>query len=104
MDNTSIIETITLWDQYTKKHKYCLFTKFDEHNNTFGKGWLLGSEFMNGKNISAFQMLKLNSQTIYSSYMIYLRLQQLSHQELLPLVALNNTVRITTCLMSSSPK
>ena len=33
MGYTNIIETMKYWDPHTKKLKYCLPTKFDEHNN-----------------------------------------------------------------------
>ena len=46
------------WDHHIKKSKYFSFTKFDEHNNTFGKEWSPSSELMNGKNVSTLPILK----------------------------------------------
>ena len=60
MDYTNIIATIKQWDPHTKKLKYCLSIKFDEHNNQFGKGWSPGFDFMNRKIISALPMMKID--------------------------------------------
>ena len=48
------------WDPYTKRLKYCSYTKFDEHNNKFVKGWSPGSELMLGTNISTLPTLKID--------------------------------------------
>ena len=48
------------WDPNTKKLKYCSSAIFYEHNNTFGKGWLPGSELMTGTNFSSLPKLKID--------------------------------------------
>ena len=46
MGYTKIIATMKWWDPHTKKIKYFIYAKFDEHNNKFGKVWSPGSELM----------------------------------------------------------
>ena len=60
MGYTDSIATMKWWDPYTKRLKYCLSEKFDEHNNKFGKGWSPGSEIMIGTNISTLPTLKID--------------------------------------------
>ena len=48
------------WDPNTKKLKYFSSTKFDEHNNKFGKVWSPGSELMTGTNIYTLPTLKVD--------------------------------------------
>ena len=49
MGYTNIRATIKQRDYYTKKLKYFSYTKFDEHNNKFCKGWSPGLSLMTGK-------------------------------------------------------
>ena len=51
MRYTNSKETMEWWYPHTKKLKYCLSTKFNEHKNEFGKGWSSGSASMNGTTI-----------------------------------------------------
>ena len=82
---------------HTKRLKYFSSAKFDEHNNKFGKGWSPGSELMLGTNTSTLPILKLTSQIIPLSKMIYLKALLTFHQEALPLASPHNTAKITTC-------
>ena len=52
--------TIKLWYPHTKKLKYWLSAKFDEHNNNFGKGWSPGSNILKGKYTSAIPTIKID--------------------------------------------
>ena len=58
MGYINIIATMKWRDPHTKKLKYCSCAKFDENNNTFGKGWSPIYTFMNGKDISSLPTLK----------------------------------------------
>ena len=60
MGYTNIRATMKWWDPHTNKFKYCSSTRFEDHNNKFGKGWSPGSEFMIGTNISILPTLKLD--------------------------------------------
>ena len=46
MGYTKIIATMKWWDPHTKKIKYFIYAKFDEHNNKFGKVWSHGSKLI----------------------------------------------------------
>ena len=102
MGYTKITDTIKWWDPHTKKLKYFLSAEFDEHNNKFGKGWSPGSELMTGTNISSLKKLKLISHITPLSNMVYLKSLLIYHQQLLLLVSLKNTVKITTCYIYPS--
>ena len=72
MGYTNIRATIKWWDPHTKELKYFLSTKFDEHNNKFGKGWSPGSELMNDTNISTLPTLKTDlSDNPFIKYYIF---------------------------------
>ena len=58
MGYTNTIYKMKWQDPHINKLKYCSSTKFDEHNNKFGKGWSPGSELMLGTNISTLTTLK----------------------------------------------
>ena len=62
--------TIKWWDPHTKKLKYFWSVKFYEYNNTFGKGWLLGSELMTSTKNGTLPKLKmdLSDHTIIKDY------------------------------------
>ena len=60
MGYTNSISTLKFWDPHTKELKYCSSSKFDEHNNKFGKGWSPGSEPALVKNNSALTTLKID--------------------------------------------
>ena len=97
MGYTSIISIKKWWNPQTKRFKYCSYLKFDEHNNTFDKGWSPGYELMLGTNVSIPATLKVTSHIIYLSNVIYLKAMLIFLQEAL-LVALANTkVNMTTC-------
>ena len=59
MGYTNIITTMKWWYPHTKKLKYYSYTKFDEHNNKFGKGSSPGYELITGTNISTLPTLKI---------------------------------------------
>ena len=59
MGYTNIRATMKLWYPHTKRLKYCLSEKFDEHNNKFVKGWSPDSILMLGTNISTLPTLKI---------------------------------------------
>ena len=42
------------------KLKFCSFTKFDEHNNNFGKFWYPGSNLLNMKDTLATPIIKID--------------------------------------------
>ena len=73
------------WDPHTKILKYCSSENSDEHNNKFGKVWSPGSELMIGTNISILPTLKLTSNIIPLSKIIYLKAMLNLHQQALPL-------------------
>ena len=56
----NIRSTIKWWNPHTNRLRYCSSTKFDEHNNKFGKGWSPVSELMLGANISTLPILKID--------------------------------------------
>ena len=60
MGYTNIVATIKWWYPHTKKLKYFSSAKFDEHKNKFGKWWSPGYPLINGTNISALPMLKID--------------------------------------------
>ena len=47
-------------EPHTKRLKYFLSTKFNEHINKFGKGWSPGSKLMFGRNIPTLPTLKID--------------------------------------------
>ena len=57
MGYTNRRATIKWWHPHTKKLKYCLPAKFDEHNNKFVKVWSPGSIFMTRTNVYALTTL-----------------------------------------------
>ena len=57
---TNRIATMEWWDTHTKKLKYGSSSKFDEHNNKFGKLWSPGSTLINVTTIYALTMLKID--------------------------------------------
>ena len=60
MGYTNIRDKTKFWDPHTKRLKYCLSEKIDEHNNKFGKGWSPRYELMLGTNISILPTLKID--------------------------------------------
>ena len=102
MGYTNIRATYKCWEQHTKNLEYCLFEVFDEHNNKFVKWWSPGSELILDTNISTLPTLKLTSQIMPSSKMIDLKFMLISHQDVLLLVSLHNTVNIITYHISTS--
>ena len=104
MDSTNIRAKIKWCYPRTNKLEYFLSAIFDEHNNTFEKGWSPCSEPITSANISTHPTLKLISQITPSSNMIYLKILYFFHQEVLILALFPNTVIITTCPLSLSQK
>ena len=96
MSNTNSRATMKWWDTHTKKLKYCSSAIFDEHNNRFSKLWSLGYGIIIGKHISTVPTLKLISHIFPSQNMIYLKYMLISHQGVLLLMSLQNTVNIIT--------
>ena len=64
MDYTTSISTMELWDPQSNKLKYFLSSKFDEHNNKFGKGWSPVSTLMNGTNIYACMYFSMSQDSM----------------------------------------
>ena len=60
MGYTNSISAIKWWDPHTKKLKYCLSAKFDEHNSKFVIEWSSGSETMLSKTISTPPTFKID--------------------------------------------
>ena len=58
MGYTHIRAKMKWWDPHTKTLKDFSYEIFDEHNNTFGKGWSPGYELMLGTNNSTLPKLK----------------------------------------------
>ena len=56
----NIRETIKWWDPHTKKLKYYSFSKCNEYNNKFFKGWSPGYSLMNGTSIVSLPTLKID--------------------------------------------
>ena len=102
MGYTNSIDKMKWWEPHTKKIRYCSSAKFDEHNNKFVKGWSPGSDLMIDTNDSTLPKLKFTSHIISSSNMIYLNSILISHQGVLILVSLHNTVNIITYHISTS--
>ena len=60
MGCTNSRATMKCLDQNTKKFRYSLPAKVDEHKNKFGKGWSPGSELMLVKNTPTSPTLKID--------------------------------------------
>ena len=58
MGYTNSRATVKLWDQNTKKIRYCSYAKFYEQNNKFVKRWSHDSELMNVTNVFTLTKLK----------------------------------------------
>ena len=50
---------------HTKKPKYFSSSRFDDHNNKFGKQWSPVSELITGKNVSTLSILLLPKVLLY---------------------------------------
>ena len=60
MGYTNIRAAIKQWYPHTKKLKYCLYAKFDEHSNKFGKGWSHDSNMLNVKDTYDLPTIKMD--------------------------------------------
>ena len=95
---------MNFWDPHTKKLKYCSSENSDEHNNKFGKGWLPGSELMNGMNIFTLSKFKIDpSDQAFIKDDIF-EVNAIFHQEVLILELLHHTLNIITCHIYLSQK
>ena len=100
MGYTNSRYTMKWYYPHTNKIRYCSSEIVDEYKNKFGKKWSPGSELMTGTNIFILLTLKMISQIIPSSKMIYFKLLLNFHQYLPILESLTNNVSITTCPIS----